>query len=257
MIGKFRRFIQRKLDQSSLEKWDDEIELAKDLDPDKLRRLRGRARQLQKRVNQVIHIADGRLAMPRDGADTIRKPQRADWAFRPEIWSGPISPHGALATGNQTKFGGASTLFHDCPLSELTLRQVRNNRQNDLAPFGLRLDVFGFTGSFLSLALDLPQDGLKGLRRNHILRLDTDIEAEKPIVIFARLNIKCGPNTEQIVRELHIVNAPTAIEFDLANAGINETRLDRAWLELIFDRPSMTGIFLRDVTLTRRPRAEF
>ena len=98
--------------------------------------------------------------------------------------------------------GNEVTLFHDCAFSELTLRQLRNLREADLAPYGLRLDVFKFDGSFLSLVIDLPEGGVKGLKRTHLLRMDAIVEMEKPLEIFARLNMRHGPNTEQIVREL-------------------------------------------------------
>ena len=35
---------------------------------------------------------------------------------------------------------------------------MRNNRSEDLAAFGLRMDVYQFDGSFLSLVLDLPKE---------------------------------------------------------------------------------------------------
>jgi hypothetical protein len=37
---------------------------------------------------------------------------------------------------------------------------------------------------------------------------------------------------------------------------MNEKRLERAWIDLIFESPEMNQIVLRDVTLARRPRAE-
>ena len=60
----------------------------------------------------------------------------------------------------KTGFGDEVTVFHDCRISELTVRQVRNTREADLAPYGLRMDVFNFDGSFLSLVIDLP-DGAR------------------------------------------------------------------------------------------------
>ena len=52
------------------------------------------------------------------------------------------------ARASKTNLGEEVTVFHDCKISELTLRQVRNTREADLAPFGLRMDVFRFDGSF-------------------------------------------------------------------------------------------------------------
>ena len=132
---------------------------------------------------------------------------------------------------------------------------MRNAREADLAPFGLRMDVFAFDGSFLSLVVDLPREATEGLTRRHLIRLDTIVEMEKPLEIFARLNIRHGPNTEQIVRELPLNEEETMVEFDLAYSSLNERRIERAWLDLIFENPQMSQVILRDVTMSRRPRA--
>ena len=46
------------------------------------------------------------------------------------------------------------------------------------------------------------------------------------------------------------------VEFDLAYTKVNEKRVERLWVDLIFEGPEMNQIILRDVTLSRRPRAE-
>ena len=70
------------------------------------------------------------------------------------------------------------------------------------------------------------------------------------------MNIKHGPNVEQIVRELPLGEDEVMVEFDLAYTKLNERRLERMWLDLIFEGAEMNQIILRDVTMTRRPRAE-
>ncbi|HAW47009.1 MAG TPA: hypothetical protein DCX34_07190, partial [Roseovarius sp.] len=136
-----------------------------------------------------------------------------------------------------------------------TLRQLRNRREQDLAPFGLRMDVFRFDGSFLSLAIDLPPEAIEGMTKRHLVRLDTIIDMEKPLEIFARLNVRHGPNTEQIIRKLPLDAQENTVEFDLAYSSLNEKRLERAWIDLIFENPAMSQVTLRDVTFGRRLRA--
>lgn len=257
MLNRVREFIRRRLHAIHLARWDAAAQNAEQIDLSLLRQLRTQARQMRRRVDRVSHIADGRLTLPRIGSNAIRKPAQSDWAHRPELWRGPISPNGMSAVENRTRIGTMATLFHDCSISELTLRQVRNTRDGDLAPFGLRMDVFKFDGSFLSLLIELPDSAIDGLRRNHILRLDAEVETEKSLEIFARLNIKYGPNAEQVVRELPLDGREMVVEFDLAHTKINEKRLERIWIDLIFEGPEMNEINLRDVTLSRRPRADF
>jgi hypothetical protein len=149
-----------------------------------------------------------------------------------------------------------ATVFHDCRRSELTVRQIRNTREADLAPFGVRMDVFRFDGSFLSLVIDLPPAAIEGLRQRHLIRVDAIVEMEKPLEIFARLNIRHGPNIEQVVRELPLAAEEVMVEFDLAYTKMNEKRVEKMWIDLIFEGPEMNQIILRDVTVSRRPRAE-
>ena len=182
-------------------------------------------------------------------------PHGSDWSWRPELWRGPLSRPGMAAVKTKSQLGDEATLFHDCRVSEITMRQLRNQREADLAPYGLRLDVFRFDGSFLSLVVEIPEEGVQGLRRNHVIRLDTIVELEKPLEIFARLNIKHGPNTEQIVRELPLHEEDIKVEFDLAYTKINEKRVEKIWVDLIFEGPEMNQIILRDLTFSRRPRA--
>lgn len=220
-----------------------------------LRRLRRRARQLQERVGAVVRLADARLALPRVGGDAIRRPPLSDWAFRPEAWCLPILPFGVAGIESRTRLGDALTIFHDCAISEITFRQLRNTGAEDLAPFAVRLDVFRFDGSFLSLVIDAPPEAVAGLTRDYLLRLDLVAETEAPLELFARLNVKHGPNTEQVVREIPASEGTRYVEFDLAYTQINEKRLERMWLDLIFEGPRMNQITIRDVTVSRRPRA--
>ena len=82
------------------------------------------------------------------------------------------------------------------------------------------------------------------------------IEAEKPLEVFVRLNIKHGPNTEQVVREIPLNQEEAMVEFDLAYTKLNEKRVDAIWIDLIFEGPEMNQVTLRDLTFSRYPRAE-
>jgi len=256
MLKRVRELITLQRHKRILRAWEDVAQHAPDLDTQHLRQVRGYARSQRRKIDQVIHEADARLNLPLIGSNAIRKPMFCDFAYRPEIWRGPITPPGIAAAASQSMLGGEATLFHDCRYSELTLRQIRNTREEDLAPFGFRMDVFNFDGSFLSLVLELPPGAVEGLKLNHVLRLDTIVELESPLEIFARLNIKHGPNTEQIVRELPLHQDDVQVEFDMAYTKINEKRVERMWLDLIFEGPQMNQMIMRDLTITRRPRSE-
>lgn len=241
----------------SLRRWRTAARQAPSFSFKDLRKERAQARKLRHELNELIAVADHRLALPVIGSAVFPKPHGTDWAWRPALWRNPLAVPGVSSAQSNTRLGDEIVLFHDCKHSELTLRQVRNLREADLAPFGLRMDVFNFDGSFLSLALDLPDGAVQGLTRSHLIRVDTIAELEKPLEIFVRLNIKHGPNTEQLVRELPLREDMVMAEFDLAYSNINEKRVERAWIDLIFENPQMSQVTVRDLTLSRRPRAEF
>lgn len=256
MAARLNEIFDRLAFWAALRRWRRLANRASKLDLNILRQGRSRARRTRREIDRYLHIADARLTLPLIGSNSFPKPLHSDWAWRPEIFRGPILPLGRAGAENRTMFGDEVTLFHDCKISELTVRQLRNTREEDLAPFGLRLDVFRFDGSFLSLVIDLPRDAVNGLERRHLIRMNTQVEMEKPLEIFARLNVQHGPNTEQIVRELPLGEDEVMVEFDLAYTKMNEKRVERAWIDLIFEGPEMNQVILRDVTFSRRPRAE-
>ncbi len=249
--------IQRLYQRGLARYWARSARKAETTDLANLRGQRIRARRLRQHLDTVISVAESRLALPMIGSNAFPKPHGTQWAWRPELWREPIPAKGRAAVQNKEMLGNEATLFHDCRISELTLRQLRNVHEKDLAPFGLRMDVFRFDGSFLSLVIDLPQEAVDGLKRHHVIRMDTSVEMEKPLEIFARLNIRHGPNTEQIVRELPLNAEDIRVEFDLAYSSLNEKRVEKAWIDLIFEGPEMNQVVLRDLTFSRRPRAEF
>lgn len=239
----------------AMRRWRLAAQKSDDLDLPALRQQRNQARELRTHLDQLIHAADGRLALPAIGSSFFHKPHGTDWSWRPELWRGPLPMLGIASAPNRSSLGGELTLFHDCSQSELTLRQCRNLREEDLAPYGLRMDVLRFEGSFLSLVVDFPSEAAEGLSRGHLIRVDTEITSEKPIEIFARLNIRHGPNTEQIVRELPLGEEDVMVEFDLAYSRLNEKRIEKIWLDLIFEAPDLNQVVIRDLTLCRVRRA--
>lgn len=256
MIAWLQDGIETLLYRRSVRRWSRAAGQASSAELERLRRLRTRARGLRRRLNKVIHTADSRLTLPLIGNNAFKKPLGSDWSYRPEMWREQIEIPGAAAVENNTEFGSETKVFHDCETSELVLRQVRNTREKDLAPFGARMEVFRFDGSFLSMVVELPSEAIQGLTKRFLVRFEAIIETEKPIEIFVRLNVKHGPNTEQIVRELAPDGAVAVVEFDLAYSELNEKRAERMWLDLIFENPEMNQIILRDVTVSRRPRSE-
>ena len=255
MAGKSISFLEKIAHRQAMRRWARAARNAGATATSELRNRRNAARLLRTHLDRLIHRADERLALPAIGSTSFPKPHNADWSWRPELWRGPLGQPGMSSVETKSMLGDEVTLFHDCDFSELTLRQLRNLREEDLAPYGLRIDVFKFDGSFLSLVIDLPVEAVQGLRKTHLVGMNAIVEMEKPLEIFGRLNIRHGPNTEQIVRELPLNQEDVPVEFDLAYSKLNEKRVERAWIDLIFEGPEMNQVTLRDLTFSRRPRA--
>jgi Family of unknown function (DUF6478) len=250
--GLIDRLLARKL----RDHWARAAEAATKMDVVALKALRSRARAVRREIDRVIHVAEHRLAVPLIGPALPRQPLGTDWSWRPDLWQGPVSVIGAVAMASKAPVSTDVTLFHDCGRAELILRQIRNRNAGDLAPFGLSLEMFGFDGTFLSLAIDLPEAAVAGIGQRHLIRIEAQIETERPVVVFARLNIRVGPNVEQILRQMPPAGPAQMAEFDLAYGRMDTKRIEKIWLDLIFEKPALNQITLRDVTVSRRPRAE-
>ncbi|MEM9317654.1 MAG: DUF6478 family protein [Pseudomonadota bacterium] len=209
------------------------------------------------RLRQAIDAADQATEMARAklaAGSQISAPEQCDFALRPDIWCQPIRPRGGVAIGSPTALSPFTTLHHDCHASEIGYRQIR--AASGIARYHLALEVYRFTGSFLSLVHPLTDGAVAGLTRGHIFVIALEIEWDEPLEIYARLNLQSGPNTEQMVREMPVRGGHAVAEFDLAYTKINEKRMGNVWLDLILEAPQMNRVLLRDLTITRAPRAD-
>lgn len=256
MAGRIARFLEGWHQRRTEERWARLAEAASTLESFDLRAVRAEARGLRRQLDRVMQAAEARLAVPALGSGLPQMPLGTDWSWRPDLWRGAMAEPGAVARSDRTELGDGVALYHDCPLGEVVVRQVRNARPEDRAPYGLAVDVFGFKGSFLSLALNLPEAAVEGLKARHLVRAELAIDSDRPVKAFTRLNIKHGPNLAQPVSALPEQGRDKLAEFDLAYADLNEQRIERAWIDLILNDVAFTRIVIRDVVVSRRPRAE-
>lgn len=256
MAGRLARLVERWRLRKVQEFWARTAEAAPTKRPLALHGLRAQARAMRRQIDRVIHVADAKLAVPAVGAGLPPLPLGTDWSWRADAWRGPLAKPGLIAASDRHRISDDLSLYHDCPMGEVVLRQSRNTREDDRAPFGLMLEVFGFQGSFLSLATTLPPEAVKGLKSRHLVRVDLLVNSDRPLRAYARLNVKHGPNVAQLVSQVPAKGGAVVVEFDLAHAKLDDTRIERAWLDLIFNDAAMTGIALRDLVVSRRPRAE-
>lgn len=196
----------------------------------------------------------GNGAPPDLPEQSIPRPPLADWAWRPAPWARLLTgtaPGADVATGAQV--APRTKVFHDGRADAVALAQDGA----DAPPHALILTTRGFGGSFVSLAIDLPDDVTSGLHGGHLLRVDLSVTADPPVTLFLRLNLRCGPNTHQQPREVPRLAAPPVVEFDLAQIALGDRRVDKAWIDLIADAPGTAVVTIADLRISRRPRAGF
>lgn len=224
--------------------------------PDDLIAAHQRLRAIRADVDQLTATTTREL-FARVGSGEIKKqPDQCDWAERGAPWRSRLVPRGYVDFASPLPLGAGITMFHDANRADLGLRQEPTDSRQNGAIFGLVIDIYHFDGSFLSLVQDLPPGALDGLSLGHYFRVQLTLEREQPIEIYARLNIQHGPNHEQIVRQFAIDGDQALAEFDLAYTKINERRIEKAWLDLIFEGPEMNRIAIWDMTMLRAPRAD-
>lgn len=255
-----RRWAANRMRHRAAAQWSEMAAGTERLSLGSLRGLQAEAQDLRHSLDRFLSRAQLRLDGAVRAADVLNLPAGTDWRWRPSFLSARITPTGIAAPGNGEGLGEEAAVWHDCAARALILRQMPNRSAADLAPFGLQLETLGFTGSYLSVATDLPPDSLDGLTRSHIVRLDAMLSVERPMSIYARLNIGHGPNTDELLRHLGDlvpgVTLTRVIEFDLHYLDINEKRLERMWLDLIFEAPQMNSVRIRDLFLSRHLRAD-
>ena len=92
-----------------------------------------------------------------------------DWIWRPEIWQTP-SHHPAVSGGaNGVALNHGTKLFHSAARAQITSRQIDQTGDPSRAPFGLGLDVYDFSGGYISLAIQLPALAAKDLQSRHLI----------------------------------------------------------------------------------------
>lgn len=155
---------------------------------------------------------------------------------------------------DRDRVGDGAYLFHDSPSAKIGASQIP---QDEGAPFALRLDLAGYEGSFLSLALDLPAQFSAEIQPTDVVRIAVDRSSVTPVTLYLRLNLQSGPNTEQILRSLPGEAGPGWIEFDLAYVPeLADRSFDKLWVDVMFDSGADNRITLHDLTVAHRRRTE-
>lgn len=234
--------------------WPDALHQATPAEVEATRARHDAARQARATADQTARAAQIQLRAAEFPPPTL--PAGAVWAQRPAVWHQAAEDPVRISPPSGTEIVPDLTLFHDCPRAEMILRQSLSD-PGAPAPFSLSLDTLRFEGSFLSLVIALPEDGATALSAREVLQLDLHATLSGQTRLYGRLNLQQGPNTVQMLAEFPTPDAgATRVEFDLAYGELRDLPVDRAWVDLIVERPTMMRLTLHDLILSRRLRAE-
>lgn len=203
-------------------------------------------RPVRRAAGRPVGVLAGQPEWP--AADIELPSDGSDWLWPVRLWAAEPGEGVGTAPGTELALGVA--LWHDDPKAALSVSSSSEG--------GVAIRTFDFEGSFVSLAVGLPEVAAKDLSRSYIIRAELHVATETALPLYARLNLRHGPNTEELPLPLkpeHPEGLAVA-EFDLAYADFNERRLSAIWLDLIAERPRMTAIRFSGLVLSRRPRAD-
>lgn len=231
-----------------------------DLGPVRLRNLRAEAEALRRDLDRFLMNAANRgTSSAPDGYDL---PAGTDWVWRTPLLESPMPGAGIGQADSGSYLAPGSVLWHDIPDNALVLRQVANLVSDDLPGMALALESFAPNADegYVALTIDLPPSVLEGLDSSYVIRVETVTGADYPAAFYLRLNIEHGPNTEELLRHLDRGEGGDAVgvetEFDLGYVEMNANRLNKAWLDLIIEKPGMNAFWLRDLVVSRHRRAD-
>jgi hypothetical protein len=250
-------WFERRTRQRALNLWHALVQNAPQMSLSGLLKLRTESENLSELVgafNQLsTHEIGKRVAQTVDIPDY----KNADWSWRPEVFFQKDCVTAEVNPVSGKQIGSYLTLHHDASVPSIILRQTKTVRATNVAPFDFTIEVYDFAGSFLSLALDLPNSAILGLSNQNIFELDIHLTTEHPLPKFVRINVQHGPNIDNEIQVISHTGDHLNVEFDLGYMDLNEQRLEKIWFDLIFDDAKMNKIVIHDITICRRSRAQF
>lgn len=176
-------------------------------------------------------------------------PPKTRWIHIPSLWKNPepIFISGNVLTGSS--LGKNVTLHHDGQNVDFTISRPDSSESRTNFQFS------EFSGSYVSIAFGLTQEGIKDITRNDLLRFVVHSNAANSIKAYIRLNLNHGPNTESITRMIDLGVGQNFVEFDIFYTEYEPIRAKDAWIDLIFNDPQGTEITIDNVIILRRMRA--
>ena len=225
--------------------WERQAKRASDLSAFRQLTLRRRAE-----LDRIATKVEARLTR----ADESEAPDAgAAWTHRPDIFLLPQNQTIWTNPASGLRPGAGLSIYHDSNGGAFTLAQRPARGRHSALRYEIFFESYEFRGSYLSLALGAP-DHLRRPKAGEALAVDIDLAASRTIKTFLRLNMKTAKTSDVLHADGAIGDGPARFEFDMSFAAFEPGEKDQLWLDIIFDRPRMVEMSIRDLTLSLTTR---
>ncbi len=225
--------------------WERQAKRATDLSAFRQLTLRRRAE-----LDRIATKVEARLSR----ADQADAPASgAEWTHRPEIFS--LLQDQTIWTNPRSGLrpGHGLSVYHDSDGGAFTLAQRPARGKGGKLRFELFFESYEFRGSYLSLAIGVP-DHVRRPKVGELLVVEIDMVASRQVKAFLRLNMKSVQTSDVLHADATIGGGRVRFDFDMSFAAFEPTAKDQLWLDIIFDRPRMVEMSIRDLTLSLTSR---
>ena len=118
---------------------------------------------------------------------------------------------------------------------------------------GLTLELTAFSGSYVSLAMEIPTAQAEKMREGHLLEVTFRADASHPTLADIRVNFERAEGLAQVGVNRVLSHGGYRCLLDLAHTEIGE--VSAVWVDLILRRPWDRMVKLRDLTIALCPRS--
>ncbi|MEM6621154.1 MAG: DUF6478 family protein [Pseudomonadota bacterium] len=136
--------------------------------------------------------------------------------------------------------------YHDAPHAEFAT--------SVLAPGSVRLTLYQFAGSYMSLAVMVPSAVRRAFRPGCLLQIGLEIEATRPLTTFLRLNVQNAQAVEVLHETIVVGRERRNVSFDLGSLRGTDSDVKSTWLDIILSDPEFCEIDLSGVLFEVKDR---
>lgn len=172
------------------------------------------------------------------------------WQVKPRVFAAALSQPGVSEPVSGNPIGDDLTLFHDAEHPLMRWSQILGAR----GKAGLRLTIYRFDGSFISLAASIPDPFSRKLRSGHQISVDFTAKASRPIALDLRLNLEIAGRREEMTAHRILTDCAHSVTFDLRHHEITVEDRVKAWCDLMLRNPGMVEVDLSCLSITLHAR---